>query len=480
MLALAAGLVVTILVGFLALLAVWPAAPRRSPSMLLFLFFLSCGFAFGISSVTFFCLRVINGQKHAILLDLILGAVIAGALFLRRNPRPEKTKAPISPTSRRTWETAILLIPAVAFPIALAACAYLFAALSVAEPNGGWDAWAIWNLRARFLFRAGEHWRDAFSGVLIWSHVGYPLLLPATNAHLWSYFGRDDVRGPIAVAFILTLATIGLAVCSLCRLRTRTQGFLAGLVLSATNLFVEHGASQYADIPLSFFYLATVVLFFLHDSENESGYLALAGTMAGFAVWTKNEGVVFLLCLMTARLLVMLYWRQPGIRRTLVTFLLGAAPVLGMLVFFKTWLAGPDIYQVGLRGFQQLMFGSRYIAAAQGLRAQLLIPGGWAFRLRNSLILYLVLMGLKIDDPKIRRSVLTACAALSFTLSGYFVIYLIGPYDIKWWLDSSLDRLLIQLWPSVVFIFFMVVKAPEELLQSHHTAAGSHKWGAAR
>jgi hypothetical protein len=480
----AAALLVAISIGFLALWALWPRAPERSPSSLLLLFFLSCGFAFGILSVTFFCLRVINGQKHVILLDLILGAVIAGALFLRRNPRLEKTKAPIMPTSRRTWETAILLIPSVAFSLTLAASAYLFVVLSVVEPDGGWDAWAIWNARARFLFRAGEHWRDAFSDVLIWSHVSYPLLLPSANAHLWSYLRHDDVRGPIALAFTFTLATIGLAVSSLFRLRTRSQGFLAGLVLSSTKLFVERGASQYADVPLSFFYLATVVLLFLYDSESKSRYLALAGATAGFAAWTKDEGVVFFLCILAAQLAVMSYRRETRILRMLFIFVLGAAPVLAVLVWFKMRLGGPaDLFRAGPATLQQLTMASRYITIVQGFCAQVLTLGGWAFRLRNGLILYLVLMGLKIDDPKIRKSVLTACAALLLTLLGYFFTYVIGPYDIKWWLDSSLDRLLIQLWPSVVFIFFIVAKAPEELLQSHHSsaatlpAAGSHKWG---
>lgn len=378
------------------------------------------------------------------------------------------------PGSRRTWESGILLIPPIAFSLALAAFVYLFGGLSVLEPDGGWDAWAIWNLRARFLFRAGDQWRDAFSRVIIWSHVSYPLLLPAANAHLWSYLGHDDVRGPIAVALTFTLATIGLAVSSLFRLRTKSQGFLAGLVLCSPKLFVERGASQYADVPLGFFYLATVVLLFLYDSESKSGYLALAGAMAGFAAWTKDEGMVFFLCIVAAQLAVMCYRKETPVLRTLLIFVLGAAPVLAVLLLFKMRLAGPDVYRVGLPGLKQLMIASRYVATVQALRAQLLTWGGWAFRPRNSLILYLILMGLKIDNPKIRKSVLTASAALLLTLVGYIFAYVVGPYEIKWWLDFSLDRLLVQLWPTVIFLFFMVTKAPEELLQSDSTTgAGS-------
>lgn len=244
MLPLATGLLVAIATGFLALWALWPAGAEGSLSDLSLLFFLSCGFAFGISSITFFFLLIMNGRNHVVFADIIVGALIAGAPLRRLNSRAKRTQAPAPLPHRPAWGNAILWIVPAAFCLALAACSYLLVGLSTVEPHGGWDAWAIWNARARFLFRAGNQWRDAFSGVLIWSHVGYPLLLPATNAHLWSYAGRDDVRGPIAVALILTLATVGLAVCSLCRLRTRTQGFLAGLVLSATNLFVERAPAN--------------------------------------------------------------------------------------------------------------------------------------------------------------------------------------------------------------------------------------------
>jgi len=51
-----------------------------------------------------------------------------------------------------------------------------------ATPHGAWDAWAIWNLRARFLAGPGDAWRAAFDDALAWSHTDYPLLLPATVA----------------------------------------------------------------------------------------------------------------------------------------------------------------------------------------------------------------------------------------------------------------------------------------------------------
>ncbi len=48
--------------------------------------------------------------------------------------------------------------------IVLAAAIFLVAVSN--NPHGEQGAWSIWNLRARFLFRAGAFWRDAFSNDL--------------------------------------------------------------------------------------------------------------------------------------------------------------------------------------------------------------------------------------------------------------------------------------------------------------------------
>ncbi|HEY3038658.1 MAG TPA: hypothetical protein VGJ66_07965, partial [Pyrinomonadaceae bacterium] len=54
--------------------------------------------------------------------------------------------------------------------------------LAIKKPHGEWDAWAIWNMRARFIFRAGPFWRDAFSYVIDRSRPDYPILIPASIA----------------------------------------------------------------------------------------------------------------------------------------------------------------------------------------------------------------------------------------------------------------------------------------------------------
>jgi len=52
------------------------------------------------------------------------------------------------------------------------------------------------------------------------------------------------------------------------------------------------------------------------------------------------------------------------------------------------------------------------------------------------------------------------------------VIYLVTPYELSWHLRYSSERLLFHLWPSFLFVYFMIVRTPEEVL-SEIKAGGS-------
>jgi hypothetical protein len=60
------------------------------------------------------------------------------------------------------------------------------------------------------------------------------------------------------------------------------------------------------------------------------------------------------------------------------------------------------------------------------------------------------------EEREDRSSVLV----LPLILAGYFFIYLITPYDLRWHLRFSLNRLFLQLWPSAVFLFFLAAPIP--------------------
>jgi len=339
----------------------------------------------------------------------------------------------------------------------------IFIYLSLRTPHGNWDAWAIWNMRARFLFRGGVLWEDAFSNIIHWSHPDYPLLIPGVIARCWRYIGNETTVVPVLIAMLFTFATVGLLVSSLSILRSKNQGLLAGLVILGTPFFIVHGASQYADIPLGFFFLATLVLFCLQDEmKNNRFWLFMAGAMAGFAAWTKNEGILFLFSVIIAYFIVTIVAKGfKGYLREASYFVMGLAPVLVIILYFKVRLAPPNDLIAG-QGLQptleRLTDLSRYLTVGRAFISQLV-------RFSNGfivvLIAYSLFLGMKLDRNK--KGIVVSSVVLCLMFLGYFFVYITTPLNLNFHLGNSLNRLFLQLWPSFIFIFFMIVSTPEKV-----------------
>jgi hypothetical protein len=252
-------------------------------------------------------------------------------------------------------------------------------------------------------------------------------------------------------------------------LRGSTPASLAGIALLGTPYFLQRGVSQFADVPLGFFYLATLVLLNLQDSDTSSsrGLLALAGAMAGFAAWTKNEGLLFLACICALQLLSAL--RSPDPRSTLfrsAPLFLGLLPILFVVGYFKFHIAGPgDLVSTPAAIVQRLLTPQRYWKIFWRTLSEFFIFGHWVLIPIPALgIAYAVCTrkrpaancanpakGTKVEGSGAGISIQT----LLLTLAGYMAIYVITPYDLSWHLHTSLHRLLVQLWPSIIFLFFL-------------------------
>ncbi len=329
--------------------------------------------------------------------------------------------------------------------------------------GGGWDAVAIWNLRARFLFLGGQHWRDGFSKLIPWSHPDYPLLLPAGIAHFWTYVWKDSERVPAIVGIVFAFSTIALLFAGVHLRRGRVQAQLAALVLMGTPFFLKQAVSEYADIPLAFFFLATFSLLALRDrvAWSESAGLALAGFTAGLAAWTKNEGLLFLcVFLLVFGSVAWRAHRRVAVRQ-MAWIVLGAAPAIVVLACFKVAIATPgDLFSAqGL--WLKLVDPARYWLIFRWYLKEFFLFGEWAvIPVTIILVIYAKVVG-TTASPK---DTSVAASTLALTLMGYAAIYVITPYDLHWHLRFSLNRLFLQVWPSALFIFFSVVRTPEEAL----------------
>jgi hypothetical protein len=341
-----------------------------------------------------------------------------------------------------------------ALALMLTASLYRFWMVILETPQGAWDAWSIWNMHARFL--ATPYWRGMFSNEIPWTHGDYPLLLPGSIARLWSLTGKQDLDAPHLIAFVFTFGTIGLLGFTVSALKGRAQGMLAALFLSATPFFIVQGATQCADIPLSFFLLAVIAL-----PAFEEGVL-LAGLCAAMAAWTKNEGL--LLVAVAAPMRTLALWRSRGIEGAsapTLRFLAGLAPLLAIVLFMRFALA-PTNAHVGGRPISSLVsqlkdferWKPMLSAVVRGIRklGGLPLPAG----VPVLLAIYGIFVGL--DANRDRLTFWTGSATLALVLAGYCMVCVAQPQDIQWQIDTALYRLLMQLWPAAIFLVFIAVR----------------------
>ena len=420
-----------------------------------FRFCLGTGIGLGAASLAYFFLLSFSGDASRPRLFFFEAVLFSFLAYMGvRYGKEGTTEAVPEPDSR------VLTVPRWVLP-SLAALFFLLMAgvlltevfLTFDRPHGGWDAWAIWNLRARFLFRGGEYWRDAFSPLLFEIHPDYPLLLPGLVARGWTYIGKDAVSFPPVVAGIYTVSSIGMLTSSLVLLRGSLQGILAGVVLACTPIFLGHGASQYADVPFGYYLLATFALLHLSTISKSRKAMLLAGFTAGLACWTKNEGVIFLGAVAACWFLHALASSVSGreVRRE-GWFVLGVLPPLFALAYLKFALVPPSDMTAE---FEIAAVLKRIVDPSRYLEVVAAVARESVFQLHLPLLaLYLLFSGVSIRKGE-RGAVLRLWGSLSLIFAAYFFVYVITSKPLSWHLGTSLSRLMTQLFPTFVFSFFL-------------------------
>jgi hypothetical protein len=327
------------------------------------------------------------------------------------------------------------------------------------KPYGEWDAWSIWNVKARYIFRSGEQWIQVLNDSDIGNHPDYPLLLSGSIVRYWQLMGMETQYIPVLLGIIFTFATAGTLVSTLRAISRPTQGYIAGIILLGTPMFLHWGASQYADVPISFYFLLAISSILLAGFKiiHEKQAMIICGLACGFASWTKNEGMVFTICaLISISVVKILQGYSANAVKSAVYFLLGLLPMGIILVYFKIFAVPPNEIasaQTLDHFFSTLFSLERYKIIFSELYQRFSQFHHWLY-LPLLLILYLCLGG--IDTKRIRNgNFIVATFIIMGMLFGYFAVYLLTPYALEWHISTSADRLLVHLWPSMLLIAFI-------------------------
>lgn len=411
---------VCVALGFAIARAFWPAPWRWSAADPLRLA-AAPALGLGAASCVYFALRVVLHLPAAAALGAVAACVplLGGAAWYRA----KSAAAELDPEDRPAPGWLLWIAVAVA-----ALCLATFLMLHAAAPHGESDAWSIWDQRARFLFRAQE-FVSPFSPLLEWSHPGYPLLVPGVIALLWHAGGGESTGVVGAVALLFLFSAVCVPVCTVRMLRGGGMAAVCAIGILGLSNLIPVSASLYADVPLAAFVViaGSLLAYAIEKEEVGVGPLVLAGLAAGFAAWTKNEGLLF--CLTSA----MAYGLAHKKVRGMVAMLGGMGVVLAVVGHFKVRIAPQNdlvnASNLSLLGAKMIDFGRigiTFFAFGEALLVPVVAIGVWLAMVRTR--------------PDLSGGARLPLLAAVLQLAGYFVIYA----------DASLPRLLLHVWPLAV------------------------------
>jgi hypothetical protein len=148
-------------------------------------------------------------------------------------------------------------------------------------------------------------------------------------------------------------------------------------------------------------------------------------------------------------------------RRAALATLAGAAPAVAVVIIFKMWLARSNtgllstslpgatkrLADVGRYGTTMAAFGREF--ARMGI--------GWYHPILPLIALAVVLR----FDPERRRDAAYCGALLGFLLLGSFGVYILTNNDLTWQLQTSLNRVLVEVWPALVLAGIVGLREPK-------------------
>jgi hypothetical protein len=182
----------------------------------------------------------------------------------------------------------------------------------------------------------------------------------------------------------------------------------------------------------------------------------MAGLFAGLAAWTKNEGLVLIegaslglaLALLLNRRIADAGWWAAGLVLPLATVLwykLVVAPVAPEYMPATETVASVT---------GRLLDPDRLLAIASAAAGFLV---RWGSPVMPGVLVLVTAAALGAAVP--RRGVPSryVLAALAIMVAGYAALWISAPFDAVWLVTTTFDRLMVQLWPTLVVTAFALI-----------------------
>lgn len=330
-------------------------------------------------------------------------------------------------------------------------------------PYGGWDAWQVWNFKAKFLFLSGEYWHNLFSPELWRSSPHYPLLLPLINVWGWMFGTKPDDTTPFITSVLFACLTAGLLSSALWKKTKNIFALLPSLLILTLPFYILLATTQYCDIVLSYYLLASLVTLTETQKESRKPLALLAGLLAGFLGFTKPEGLIasLILCGLVVGVTIVSKLRKDK------NFSLTCAGLFffGLILTSLPTFAFNVLYSPGNQTFVNGLTSALKPSTTE--RFEIILSFFW-MELKSAKwngLWALLLLGLIFGGKKpwTKTNILFAVFLL-FYLTVIVAYYQINTYfEIKWWLSVSLNRILFSLLPLFLLWVFGSLLSPKNI-----------------
>ncbi|MBF0531734.1 MAG: glycosyltransferase family 39 protein [Candidatus Omnitrophica bacterium] len=296
--------------------------------------FVSYGLGFGILTLVMFYLSLLE-------IDFSPAVIVGGSLlvpmvilFFRSWLFPAKANGPSEykpVASMYTWIEGLL----VTF-IIIAAGNMVFRTWTMAAE--AWDSWAFWGFKAKIFFVEQKVPFAKFADFRnVWGNWDYPQHVPLMGTWIFTWLNTWNDQ---CSRIIYPLFHCGLAAGVYAFLRRRISRVLslaaAFFILTLPGL-VWTAVGTISEPVLLFYYVLSFVFLLEWEQKEGQGWFILSAIFAGFAVWTKNEGMVYALF---NGLVILLTAKQKGFRQIifdLIVYFLIIGAIIG------PWLAQKNI-----------------------------------------------------------------------------------------------------------------------------------------
>jgi len=324
----------------------------------------------------------------------------------------------------------------------------------------GWDAYGIYFIKAQAFYKDGhiESLKNNTYGSA--GHPNYPNLYPLIEAYLYYFIGTNNERVVSIIFPIIYSSILILLISTLTPLIGLNLSILTSIMIASLPVTLDYFTSTthggYMDMPLAFTTVIGIAFGLLWLKERKNTHFVFFSLIMGCLAWTKNEGIpisFIWLGLFTIILLVSsLNWK----RKLILLIIL----LVCYLSFTISWLLyrkalGITIESVRLNLKIPVLI-SRFsnIKRILGFYWNMIQSSG---EFMGIWILFLLCGIFNIKKIYKVPNVILLIGLICWA-SVYLIVLLASDNPLEWQFDTSADRLLFHLIPTIMIFIVLCIK----------------------